>query len=390
MKTRREADGIYTLWGGSLSLYTGKLRSYLIKKNIPYRELYPSHPLFRTRIVPAVGLLVVPVLEAPDGTIIQDTTDIIEYLESVFPEPRLMPATPVQQATAWLLGAFGSEGLLQPAMHYRWSYREQQEDFLRAEFGRITHGGPDRTARFSAAHATMAAMNAYLPPLGIRPETIPAIEASYEALLDILDTHFLHHPYLLGGRPCIADFGLMAPLFAHLARDPVPSALMKTRAPNVFRWTERMNLSNIPDGEFPDCADAYPLDDAIPATLEPLLAHVFQDWGAELLAAAAHFNGWVADNPGLPSSHIASLSQDRRVHPGLGEISYQLHGCTITRSCAPQTLWHFDKAAGHARALRGDARAQFDALVRRTGGERVMAITLARALKRANYVVVLG
>jgi len=390
MKTNGEANGIHILWGGALSLYTGKLRSYLIKKGIPYRELYPSHPLFQTRIVPAVGLLVVPVLEAPDGSIIQDTTDIIEYLESVFPEPRLMPTTPVQRAVAWLLGAFGSEGLLQPGMHYRWSYRERQENFLRAEFGRIAYGVPDRTARFAAAAATMAAMNAYLPPLGIRPETIPGIEASYEALLDILDTHFLHHPYLLGGRPCIADFGLMAPLFAHLARDPVPSALMKNRAPNVFRWTERMNLSNIHDGEFPDYAEDYSPDDTIPATLEPLLAHIFQDWGAELLAAAAHFNSWVVDNPELPSGYIASLSQDRKVHPSLGEITYQLRGCTIKRTCAPQTLWHFDKAAAYARALNGEARTQFDALVRRTGGEQVMAITLARPLKRENYVVVLA
>jgi glutathione S-transferase len=390
MQISGEVKGIHILWGGALSLYTGKLRSYLIKKGIPYRELYPSHPLFQTRIVPSVGLLVVPVLEAPDGTIIQDTTDIIEYLESVFPEPRLMPTTPVQQAVAWLLGAFGSEGLLQPGMHYRWSYREQQENFLRAEFGRVVCGGPDRTARYSAATETMAAMNAYLPPLGIRPETIQAVEASYEALLDILDTHFLHYPYLLGGRPCIADFGLMAPLFAHLARDPVPSALMKARAPNVFRWTERMNLSNIGDGEFPDCFEAYPPDDAIPATLEPLLGHIFQDWGAELLAAGAHFNSWVADNAELPSGHVVSLNQDRKVHPSLGEITYQLRGCTIKRTCAPQTLWHFDKAAAYARALSGYARTQLDALVRRTGGEQVMAITLARQLKRENYVVVLA
>lgn len=390
MKTTGEASGSYVLWGGALSLYSGKVRSYLIKKGIPYRESYPSHPRFGMCVLPAVGLFVVPVLETPEGTFVQDTTEIIEYLESLFPEPRLMPATPVQRAVAWLVGAFGSEGLLQAAMHYRWSHRAQQEDFLRAEFGRALCGGTDRTARFSAASATMAAMNAYLPPLGICPETIPAIEASYEALLDVLDTHFLHHPYLLGGRPCIADFGLMAPLFAHLSRDPVPSTLMKNRAPNVFRWTERMNLSNIGDGEFPDYGDDYLPDDAIAVTLEPLLAHIFQDWGAELLASAAYFRRWVAENPGLPSGHIASLTQDRQVHPSLGEISYPLRGCIIKRTCAPQTLWHLDKAAAYARALSDGARAQFDALVRHTGGERVMAITLERRLRREKDVLVLA
>lgn len=130
----------------------------------------------------------------------------------------------------------------------------------------------------------------------------------------------------------------MAPLFPHLGRDPVPSSLMKNRAPNVFRWTERMNLGNIDEGEFPDCRDDYLADDAIPVTLEPLPAHIFQDWGPELLAAAAHFNRWVADHPELPPGHIASLNQDRLVHPSLGLIRYTLRNCTIERTCAPQTL----------------------------------------------------
>lgn len=57
---------------------------------------------------------------------------------------------------------------------------------------------------------------------------------------------------------------------------------------------------------------------------------------------------------------------------------------------APQALWHFDKALRRARALSGAAGAQFGALVQRTGGGRVMAITLVRPLKRENYVLVVG
>ena len=55
----------YTLWGGPLSVYTAKVRSYLIKKRIPYRELFPSHPDFNSRIIPALGFFVIPVLETP-------------------------------------------------------------------------------------------------------------------------------------------------------------------------------------------------------------------------------------------------------------------------------------------------------------------------------------
>lgn len=389
MNTGRTND-TYILWGAPTSLYSGKARSYLIKKRIPYREFFPSHAVYQTKIAPALGFFVVPVLEAPDGSIIQDTSDIIEHLEEKFPEPRLNPSMPVQRTVASLIGAFGSEGLLKMAMHYRWSYLTQQEKFLRAEFGRGASASRNRADRDAVAAPFMQAMQAYLPRLGIARETIPAIERSYEELLDILEAHFMLNPYILGGRPSDADFGLMAPLFAHLGRDPYPCTLMKSRAPNVFRWTERMNLPDIFDGEFADVDASYPRDDSIPETLEPLLTHIFKDWGPELLATADLYNAWVKGNPSLKPGDLVSAQRDRRVHPTLGNISFALGRQNLQCAAAPQTLWHFDKVLRRARALSGAAGAQFEALVQRTGGGRAMAITLARPIKRENYVLVVG
>ena len=65
----------------------------------------------------------------------------------------MVPETPVQSAVAWLLGAFGSEALLPAGMHYRWSYRAQQENFLRAEFGRASITGSDRVQRRTRARS---------------------------------------------------------------------------------------------------------------------------------------------------------------------------------------------------------------------------------------------
>jgi glutathione S-transferase len=381
---------MHVLWGAPVSLYTGKARSYLIKKGIPFRELLPSHADFGTRIVPVIGFLVLPVLETPDGTIVQDTTEIIEHLEATLPAPRLTPETPVQRAVAMLIDAFGSEALLRPAMHYRWSYRAQNEAFLRAEFGRFASASRDRAERDAAAEPYMQAMNAYLPALGITAETGPAIEQSYEALLDVLDRHFLEQPYLLGGRPSIADFGLMAPLFAHLSRDPHPSAVMKSRAPNVYRWTERMNLPGIVDGEFADVAAEYPAGDAIPATLEPLLALIFRDWGPELQAIAAAYAGWLDRHPGAAPGTVVAADGARSLHAHLGLASFELRGRTVSAIALIHALWHFGKAAAAAQALTGDAKARFDALAARTGGAETMAIRLARPLKRENFVQVLA
>lgn len=381
-----------TLWGTPHSLYTGKLRSYLIKKGLPFRELYPSHPRFKTEVVPAVRLVVVPILEIGQGEFFQDTTEIIAELERRYPDSPMVPmipTTPVQRAVAYLLDGYGSECLLPAAMHYRWSYRDQQEHFLQAEFGRAMHHGSDRAERLAAGAQFMSYFNGWLPHLGIVPETVPAFEAAHEALLDLLDVHFQHHPYLLGGRPSIADFGMMAPLFAHLGRDPVPASLMMKRAPNVYRWTERMNRAQIVDGEFYDHAEEWLPNDAIPATLEPLLRLMFQDWTPQLQADARCFSDWLSAQPDLPAGHLVAHDGQRTVHPTLGPISYDWRGVTVNRLSSLGGLWHFDQAAAYTRALEGSAKQAFQALLDRLDGQAMMSITLSRPLRREDYVLVL-
>lgn len=74
-----------------------------------------------------------PVLETPEGQFIQDSTDIVTYLDSLdslTSVTSMTPSTPVQRVVARLIDGFGLEGILQAAMHYRWSYRDEQELFL--------------------------------------------------------------------------------------------------------------------------------------------------------------------------------------------------------------------------------------------------------------------
>ena len=382
----------YTLWGGALSLYSGKVRSYLIKKGLPYREFYAAHPDFQTRIRSIVRLGVTPVLETPQGEVLQDSTEIIAFLERRLPERAMIPSTPVQRIVAMVLDAYGTEHLLLPAMHFRWSepYRSQQINFLQAEFGRVSYIGTDREARRVAGEKMMVYFGSMLRNLGGTADTAPAIEAVYFELLELLDIHFQHVPYLLGGHPSIADFGFMAPLFAHLGRDPVPAQLMALRAPNVMRWVERMNLAVIEDAEFPGCAPAFPADDAIPPTLLPILAMLFRDWTPELQANARCYNDWVASNPEMPVGQLVSVDGKRRVHPTLGPIDFPLRESIVRRASAPQTLWHFDIAAAEGRSLSGAAFSRFTALMQQTGGTEAMALQLARPIVRRDYALEVG
>jgi glutathione S-transferase len=377
----------YILWGSPHSLYTGKIRSYLIKKGVPYRERCPSDPDFAAHIGPKVGLAVIPVLETPQGELIQDSGAMIARLEEYLPEPQVEPVTPVQKLVSLLFDAFGSEHLLPTAMHYRWSYRAEQEEFLRAEFGRTMKADVGRAERREAAARTMSFFNGFLPNLGVFPETAPAIEAAYLDMIEALDEHFQWHPYLLGGRPSCADFGMMAPLFAHLGRDPVPAGIMKAKAPNLFRWTERMNSAPITDGEYPNYDDRYTESDTVPETLEAVMKIVFADWLPGLIVDARCFNDWSADKP---KGEIVSGSGKRQVHPNIGSVEFPWRGITYRRGSQPHMLWMLAAAQEHYRAMTPADRACAGALLSRTGGSDVLALKLNRSMERQANVLVLA
>lgn len=385
-------NGMYTFWGGALSLYSGKVRAYLIKKGIPYREFYSSHPEFQQRVRPIIRLSVTPILETPNGEVLQDSTEIITALESNVQGHAMIPSTPVLRTVATLLDAFATEHLLLAAMHYRWAepYVSRQRAFLCAEFGRVSYLGSDREARNSAGTRMMSYFGAVLNTLGGTTMTSPAIEAAYLELLERLDIHFQHMPYLLGGHPSIADFGFMAPLFAHLGRDPEPANIMALRAPNVMRWKERMNLAAIEDAEFPSIATEFSADDEVPPTLEPILELIFRDWTPELRANADCFNTWLSENPALPIGHLVCLDGKRRVHPTIGPLSYHWRNVVVNRASAPQTLWNFNRVQKLERELTGLSRQKFDALLERVNGKDAMNIKMSRTLNRNDYVLVLG
>ena len=377
----------YTLWGSAHSLYTGKARSYLIKKGLPFRERYPSDPEFASRILPAVGHFVVPVLETDNGEIIQDSGDIIDFLEQRHAEPLLEPQSPVQQWVSLIFDAFGSEYLLPLAMHYRWSYRDGQETFLRAEFGRAMVAGTNRSARRESAARTMEFFAGFLPNLGVFSEVVAAMEDSYLALIDALDNHFQHHPYLLGGRPCRGDFGMMAPLFAHLGRDPVPAMLMKTKAPNLFRWTERMNSVPISDGEYPGYGEDYWGQDTVPETLIAVLKIAFADWTPGLKADADCFNAWAAHKN---AGDVVSKSGEPQIHPNVGKVEYPWRGVTMKRGSAPHMLWMFATAQELAANSAGEAGERLNALIEQVGGQEAMKLSLAKRIMRDKNMLVLA
>ena len=182
----------------------------------------------------------------------------------------------------------------------------------------------------------------------------------------------------------------MAPFFAHLARDPYPSTLMKNRAPHVFRWTERMNQTGFTDGEFPDLAPDFLPNDELPKTLEPILRYFFTDCGPETMGMIASYNAWVEAHPDLPSGAVIQSDEDApTAHPSLGWFDFELRGVPIHRRDYVDTVYHFQRVLDVVAELDEKGRVRVGEVVDRAGGKELMDARLARRIKSENYRFVL-
>lgn len=345
----------YRLYGASHSLYTGKVRCYLRNQGIDYVEVPTWHPDFAERILPQIGRGIIPVLETPEGQVIQDSIDIIDHLEAQGVRWPVYPSTPLQRIVAVIIEYYGCQAMLKHAMHYRWSYRAEQEAFLRCAF---TLG-----SGAEMADKIMGRMSSYLPRLGVNQASIPLIESSYHELLALLEAHFSEMPYLLGWRPSIADYGLIAPMFAHLGRDPVPLAVMQQRAPRVHRWVERMTAPGLDVVEYPQHEPGFVADDALPATLEAVLQHIAGEIFPELTDKLAFLQSWLDEHQPADRAPVSERPQIRQV----GMVQTRFRGADIEVGVEPYLLYVLQRASAVMQAQPAESQQALSARLARLG-----------------------
>lgn len=391
MSRPETAQNKHILWGAYCSLYTGKIRAYLIKKGIEFVEINPSHPHYVEKVLPTIGYFSVPVIETPTGEIIQDSTDIIIHFEKQLPQASMLPEDKPLQAIAWLIHNYGTDGLLTPAMHYRWNYKAENYEFIMSEFERglvspeLRASGAGR----EQAEAFGKQMNSYLVTLGVTDSTIDAIEQSTMQLFDILNEHFVNYPYLLGGKPSIADCGMMAGLYAHLSRDPHPAKIMKDRAPALYRWTETMNRPGVMDAELWHIDSEFFNLKELPDTLIKLLTLISADFGNELTATSAAYNDWLATNPDCPAGTLVGKSNEKSIRQSLGFIEFQQQSCTIKRAAWADTLLCHQYLMDVVESMSADEKALYTELLEQVNGQAILNMDMTRPIGRKNYAAVI-
>ncbi|MEM1192999.1 MAG: glutathione S-transferase [Pseudomonadota bacterium] len=355
------------LYAAPLSLFSGKARSYLTYKQVPVEEHFADRDVYREIILPRIGYPVMPVTITDDDKAIQDTSALMDEFERRAPEPAVRPVGPVQNLVASLFELYGDEWLVIPAMHYRWVYNR---DFALGEFGKIAAPGESEANQRAAAEKSSAMFQGAVPLLGATPEMADAVEASYLAFLHDFDTHLADHDFLLGGRPCQGDFGLIGPLYAHLYRDPASGEIMKRAAPRVAAWAERMIAQPfVAPGKFLE-------GDEIPATLMALLTRMMAEQGPCLLDLFEKMAVFKRDNPGAPIPRMIGM------HP------FTMAGKTGSRMMLPYTQWMAQRALDHLADMDEAARGRVDRLMAMCGGGDLVKARISARVQLANHKIV--
>jgi glutathione S-transferase len=268
----------YRIYGSELSPYSVKVRSFFRYKKLNH-EWIPRSLAVQSEFQKYAKLPLVPLVVTPEGEGIQDSTPILESFETSHPEPSVTPADPALAFVSALLEEYGDEWGNKWMFHYRWHY--QPDAWSTAERIAQQMMGAQGTLAVAQARAAVAErMMGRLGFVGSNDGTQPLIEASFGKALGLIDAHLASRPYLLGGRPAMADFGLWGQLY-EAATDPTPGAVMRASAPNVMGWIQRM-LSPEAKGDFEALQ-------ALAPTLMPLLTlevgGLFLPWSAANAAA---------------------------------------------------------------------------------------------------------
>jgi glutathione S-transferase len=349
------------------SLYAGRARSYLFKAGIPFTEYSTGHESYKVNIVPKSKLRTVPTLETAEGQVIRDGAAIIDHFESATGRP-FQPKTPKQSVVSALFDLIGSDGLLRPAMHYRWNFLDENEAFVRYHF---LHSQRLSDTREAKTEYMMEKMQTIAGLWGVGPETSGLVESLYVELLGLLNAHFEQVAYLFGWKPSIGDFGLIAPMYAHLGRDPAPAQLMKQKAIRVYRWVERMNRPDQDAPEYFDAGNDYLENDEIPDSLVAVLQLLAEDLVPETKAAAKHINTWLAQNnpkPGVPAERF------------FDKVSFKIRGQEINSVAQPYRFYMLQRVHDLYHDLNVSERAGVNELFQNCGLSEMLTTQLNRRL----------
>ena len=376
----------YRLFAWNFSYFSAKVRAYCRFKEFygafTFEEVLATQPIIQGYMIPATGSNVVPQIEGADGQWLQDSSEIIDTLEARHPVAPVIPEGPRQRLVSYLIELLADEWMLPWSFWERWHFSRapidpNHEPFNAQQWGRIFAPHQTGVQRREAARFVFREFMkiddpqsaefgpfAGLPQLGVTDKTRYRWTASMHRILSTLETHFDLHDYVLGGRPTLADFALMGPIYPHIFKDPVPGFMIRTKYPLICEWIDRTNGST-EAGANSYQQTAYKLEDnvlapvcsasdggdilagdEIPATLIPLLSIFFEEMWPVLKSSIEVLSAYIASGKhdptkSLPFKSFYSPAEFRALQSEGGALSheFEIGGVRATRMVSPYQVW---------------------------------------------------
>lgn len=229
------------LVGAPGSPYTRKMLAWLRFKRIPYAIDWSNRTINQGYPAPKVSLIPTFYLPDDNGEIeaVVDSTPIIKRLDVEFPARSTTPPHPITRFFSDLVEDYADEWLTKIMFHYRWAFEEDAKNAgsLLPFFRNIQVD--DKQAFLLEESFTDRQINR-LYVVGSNDVTRPIIEASYLRVIDILDRLVQRNEFVLGARPCPADFGIFGQ-FTQLSQiEPTSLAILAKRSQRVRAWVMRV------------------------------------------------------------------------------------------------------------------------------------------------------
>ena len=268
--------GDYGLVGIELSMFSRKLEAQLRFQNIPWYWHFKTQERVE-EIESRTGTHFIPALITPEKWMIHDTIALGPLLNSRFHEAPVIPETPLQRACCFILEDVFNHWLGRVAVHTRWCYpdnvawvgprfganrmlnRSIEEPFTEQE---LTELKPVGEFMYESFGKNVCEFN------GVGPDQGKAVRSDYTNMLKALDAHFVENDFLLGPRPCLADFALGGACKAHFITDPVPESWLGQYRDMLVGYTDRLF------GDHNYHESDWLANDAVPDSLSTILDYV--------------------------------------------------------------------------------------------------------------------
>lgn len=268
--------GEYQLVGSEMSFFSRKLEAQLRFQHIPWRWQFKTEAR-KAEIEARAGTHFVPLLQTPDRWLINDTIAIGPMLNDRFSERPVIPRSPLQRACCFILEDAFNHWLGRHCIHSRWCYPDNVA-WVGPRFG--ANSLLDRSIDVAFSEQELDQLAAIGPMMyegfgknvceynGVGPDQADAVQADFHNMLDALAVHFGNNDFLLGHRPCLADFALAGASKAHFICDPTPVSWLGKHRDMLFDYTGRFF------GEWPADTPPWPDDDQLPETLAAVLDYL--------------------------------------------------------------------------------------------------------------------